>query len=317
MFGLASHYNENQMKLPASSIITGDVMEVLPSLPDGMTFDLVIADPPYNIGKDFGTTDDSMPIDDYAAWSVRWIDLCLARLNAGGLMYVYGFAEILSRIAVRYPVGRQRWLVWHYRNRTVPSSRFWQRSHESILCLWSSDNRPILDIDRIREPYTETFLQNAAGRKRKPTDCRYGGRDGGRTVYRAHDGGALPRDVIEVPALAGGAGASERWFMCRDCGDRVFPPAERDHHSGHETLKHPTQKPMQLSERLIMSRIAAGGRLLVPFAGSGSECLAAHRLGVSYTGIEINPLYAGFARRWIDAAGGDAEPENDLTTLLS
>ena len=35
------------------------------------------------------------------------------------------------------------------------------------------------------------------------------------------------------------------------------------------------------------------GYVFVPFAGSGSECLAAKELGLSYVGVEINNEYCG------------------------
>jgi site-specific DNA-methyltransferase (adenine-specific) len=33
------------------------------------------------------------------------------------------------------------------------------------------------------------------------------------------------------------------------------------------------------------------GYVLIPFAGSGSECLAAKNIGLPFIGIEINPDY--------------------------
>ena len=283
-----------------SGILTGDVLKVLRNHPLDVQFDVVIADPPYNIGKDFGNNYDLMPLADYVNWTQKWLALCFELLNNDGIIYVYGFAEIMARISAQYPVDKQRWLVWHYTNKAVPSSHFWQRSHESILCLWKSNcERPRLEIDQIREPYTYTYLKNSAGKTRKDTESRFG-QKGIMTTYNAHPEGALPRDVIKIPALAGGAGASERWFMCMDCNKQVFPPNELKYHRDHEILKHPTQKPMELTRRLIRSRIAGtNGRLLIPFAGSGSECVVAEEMGLEYRGIEINPLYVNFAKQWI------------------
>lgn len=287
-----------------SRIITGDVLQVLRAQSAAAKFDVVIADPPYNIGKDFGNTagdgdsrDDDMPIDEYVAWCENWLTECFRLLAGDGLVYVYGFAEVLARVAVKFPIDEQRWLAWHYTNKAVPSSKFWQRSHEAILCLWQPGRkRPALEVEQIRVPYTEHF-QKCAGKARKGTRGRYS-RAGKRTIY-ADNGGALPRDVLSVPALAGGAGRVERWFACRDCGGGARRPAELAAHDGHDILKHPTQKPFELTRRLLLSRINGHGRALIPFAGSGSECVAAQSLGIPFLGVELNPEFAKFARSWL------------------
>ena len=193
-----------------SHIITGDVVKVLKKQPLAWKFDVVIADPPYNIGKHFGNNDDKMPIDDYISWCGDWLAQCFRRLADNGIVYVYGFPEVLARLAVRYPIDEQRWLVWHYTNKAVPSSRFWQRSHEAILCLWKpGTRRPPLEIEQIREPYTPRFLK-CAGKARNRTHGRYS--NGAKKTSYNDNGGALPSDVLDVPALAGGAGRAERCF---------------------------------------------------------------------------------------------------------
>ncbi|MCY4447093.1 MAG: site-specific DNA-methyltransferase [Rhodobacteraceae bacterium] len=285
-----------------SDIVKGDVIKVLKDHPFDIKFNVIIADPPYNIGKDFGNNNDYLPMQEYIEWTKDWLYQCFRLLEDDGIIYVYGFSEILSRLSSEYPTEQQRWLVWHYTNKAVPSIKFWQRSHESILSLWKGDKRPDLEIDQIREPYTKSYLNNSAGKVRKATPSRFGGERGKETEYKAHKKGALPRDVIKIPALAGGAGATERWFMCMDCDKKVFPPSEMKYHRKHETLKHPTQKPMKLTVKLIRSRIAQKdtGRVLIPFAGSGSECVVANQLGCGYKGIEINPLYIEFAKKWME-----------------
>lgn len=277
-------------------IYHGDCLDIMQKLGHGAKFDVVIADPPYNIGKDFGSGSGKMSLQDYVKWCQRWIAQCFDLLADDGLLYVYGFSEILARISVQYPIEEQRWLIWHYTNKVVPSSKFWQRSHESILCLWKSDRLPSLEVEQIREPYTEGYRVNI-GKPRAGTDSRFGG--GKETVYQ-DNGGALPRDVLKIPALAGGAGASERWFMCYDCNREVFPPSAIKKCRDCNIMKHPTQKPMLLTERLIQSRInGKSGRVLIPFAGSGSECVIANKLGVEWIGIEINSEYVEFANKWL------------------
>lgn len=274
----------------------GDFLTTAKSL-GGRKFDVVIADPPYNIGKDFGNDTDSRPLENYLEWTDRWLAVCMEHLSDNGVIYVYGFPEILAHVAVRYPLDKQRWLVWHYTNKTVPGSRFWQRSHESILCLWNG-GRPALQIDQIREAYTDHY-KKCIGKPRKETKCRYN-KGGNGSIYNGHDKGALPRDVIKVPALAGGAGRSERWFMCRDCGNRVYPPQDLPAHDGHDVLKHPTQKPMELTRRLLLSCVnGTGGSVLIPFSGSGSECVVAKSLGIGFFGCEINREYVDFSRKWL------------------
>ncbi len=286
----------------ANTIIVGDTTKVLSQLIESTEqYHVIIADPPYNIGKDFGNNSASMPIDDYVEWAESWIKDCLHLLVDDGLLYLYGFPEIIARISARFPIHEQRWLVWHYTNKTVPSLKFWQRSHETILCLWKPNMpRVNLEVDQIREPYTASFLKNAAGKERKNTPSRYG-RSGKTTIYQAHENGALPRDVIKIPALVGGAGRAERWFVCKTCKSQIYPPEHLSEHRGHDVLKHPTQKPMELTRRLIRSRInGEEGKVLIPFSGSGSECVVAQSLGVGYLGIEINPEYVDFAMKWLE-----------------
>lgn len=235
--------------------------------------DIIICDPPYNIGKDFGNDSDKQNMEEYLLWCDKWLKECLRILKPSGTLYVYGFSEILAFIRVRITCN-VRWLIWHYTNKTVPSSHFWQRTHESILCCYH-DNKPTFNRDDIREPYTENFIKNSAGKERQATKGRYSKGDK-KTIYVAHKDGALPRDVIKVPALAGGAGKNER-------------------------VEHPTQKPLELCIRLLKASLSKvptipKNILIVPFAGSGSECVAAKRLGIDFIGFEINKTYVDICK---------------------
>lgn len=247
-------------------VVKKDCIEGMKGLSND-SVDIIIADPPYNIGKDFGNDSDKQDFQKYLEFCDEWMTECFRILKPKGTMFIYGFSEILSFIRVRIDLKYNvRWLVWHYTNKNTPTAKFWCRSHESILCC-SKDKNPIFNRDDVREPYTEGYVKNAVGKTRKATKGRFSNGEK-ETVYTAHPNGALPRDVIKISALAGGAGKKER-------------------------VDHPTQKPLELCRKLIKSCMNKEEKnlMIVPFAGSGSECVASKELGVDFIGYEINDKY--------------------------
>ena len=58
-----------------------------------------------------------------------------------------------------------------------------------------------------------------------------------------------------------------------------------------ERVDHPTQKPLALCDKLTLSARQHEGYVLVPFSGSGSECVSAKKNGLDFIGFEINPDY--------------------------
>ena len=228
--------------------------------------DIIICDPPYNIGKDFGNDTDKQQFDEYLLWCDAWIAECIRVLKRTGTLYIYGFSEMLAYIRTRINI-QVRWLVWHYTNKVSPNLHFWQRTHESILCC--TKGLSVFNRDAVREPYTDAY-KKTGGKKRAGTKGRFGSKE---TVYTVHPDGALPRDVLKIPALAGGAGKKER-------------------------VDHPTQKPMELCEKLIRASMNTDNHtlLVVPFVGSGSECVAGKNLGIDVIGYEVNEAYVELAR---------------------
>lgn len=231
---------------------------------------VIIIDPPYfrAIKEEWDNQWNSL--DDYLNWCDKWISECVRVLKPKGTMYIYGFSETLAHVFVRLNTNK-KWLIWHYTNKTVPSLNFWQRSHESIICCWK-DDRPDFNRDDVRVPYTETFLKNSAGKKRNGTKGRFG--SGKETVYNAHNKGALPRDVINISTLAGGAGRKEG-------------------------VEHPTQKPLALCDILIKAARNKENLILVPFVGSGSECVSAIKNNCDFLGFEISKTYYNLAQKRI------------------
>ena len=268
-----------------NTVYNEDCVQGLKKIPDD-TVQIIIADCPYNIGKDFQNDSDRQTLENYLSWCDEWITECLRVLKPNGTMYIYGFSEILAFIRVRMKCN-VRWLVWHYTNKNVPSLQFWQRSHESILCCWKKEK--VFNLDSVREPYTDTFLKNSSGKKRNATKGRFSKGDK-ETTYVAHEKGALPRDVIKAPALAGGAGRKER-------------------------VDHPTQKPLELCRKLLCaSQQNKDDLVVIPFAGSGSECVACKELGLPFVAFEINPVYVQVCLQRLNAQDTESQDTESLST---
>ena len=266
--------SSSSSRLSMDSVHVMDCLEGMRKLPDH-SVDIIVCDPPYNVGKDFGNKSDKQKEKDYIEWCYAWLSECFRVMKKSGLCYVFGFSETLALIYARVAheptlTWKMRWLVWHYTNRVKPTLKFWQRTHESILCFYHPKS---VDFNRdlVREPYSKEFLNYYVGRPRQNLPGRFNSQ-GIDTEYTAHPNGALPRDVIKVSALTGAYGKRER-------------------------VDHPAQKPIEICEKLIKSGLPVDEAtwsdtvVLVPFAGSGTECVAAKKLGCKFIGFEINPEY--------------------------
>lgn len=272
-----------------------DVVEGLRALADE-SVDCVLLDPPYNIGYHFGNNRCRKEINEYVAWSNQWLGEAKRILKPTGTIFTYGFGEVLAHISANTDI-EHRWLVWHYTNKTVPSLNFWQRSHESILCIWKDKDKRLFNREEVREPYTDNYIKGYKGKNR--TRPKSGGRFGDKktTTYTVNEKGALPRDVIKESTLAGGAGSKSRISYCTQCDEVIVGNAEAKRHKDHKDsiIKHPTQKPSKVSERLLKSCMPDHGVVVVPFAGTGSECAVAQSLNYDFIGFDLNPDYVKMA----------------------
>ena len=69
-------------------ILHGDCLTLMPLLPRGFA-DLLIADPPYNLSKDYhGEAFRRMSDADYAAYTEHWLELALPLLRQDASVYV-------------------------------------------------------------------------------------------------------------------------------------------------------------------------------------------------------------------------------------
>ncbi len=254
--------------------------------------DCIILDPPYNIGKDFGNNKTKMSNKEYISWCMKWYVDCKRILKDSGTMFIYGFPEILAHLSVSMDL-EHKWLQWHYTNKTVPSLNFWQRSHESILCIWKDKSKRVYNRDKVRVPYTDNYVKGYKDKKRiRPNaGSRYGKSD--KTSYVVNDKGALPKDVLKVPSLAGGSG--ER-FLYSPSQKKLFSRKNAKKLNIVDGISHPTQKPIKLTETLLDSCIPEGNvSVVIPFTGTGSECYVCEKRGYTWKAYEINQDYYDMA----------------------
>ncbi len=76
----------------SKKIIHGDALTELKKLPSE-SIDLIFADPPYNIGKDFDGMVESWDEASFLAWLYECIDECHRVLKTHGTMYIMNSTE--------------------------------------------------------------------------------------------------------------------------------------------------------------------------------------------------------------------------------
>ena len=76
--------------------------------------------------------------------------------------------------------------------------------------------------------------------------------------------------------------------------------------------KHPTQKPIKVLSRMIKLSSRPGDIMLTPFAGAGSECVAAKMTGRHYIGFETEEEYCKISEERL----AHTEQENEQMNLF-
>lgn len=76
-------------------ILSGDAIELFQEIKTE-SVDLIIADPPYNLGKNYGNNYDLKNFDEYLSFSKNWLLEAYRCLKSSGAIYVFMGVRFIS-----------------------------------------------------------------------------------------------------------------------------------------------------------------------------------------------------------------------------
>jgi len=134
-------------------IRTGDALHELAAI-SSETVDLIIADPPYNLGKNYGNNHDVRGFLDYLSFSESWLREVHRVLASHGTIYIFMGFRFISYL---YDILDQRlgmyfnsWITWHY-TQGIGRTRGFSPRHDDILMFTKSDDFTF-NLDAVRVP---------------------------------------------------------------------------------------------------------------------------------------------------------------------
>jgi len=254
--------------LELNRIYLGNCCEIVCGLPDG-SVDLIIADPPYNASKGGAWSwDCAAGLPGFGGnWkkvAEVWDDMSLEEYFAFTLSWLAEAKRVLK------PTGSM-WVHGTYHNIGIINCSMQLLGIEIINeVVWYKRNSfPNLSGRRLTASH-ETILWAHNGKKREYLFNYDHSKQGNYHDDRLKAAGKQMRTVWDIP----------------------------NNKEPHELKrgKHPTQKPERLIRRMIQLSAKPGDVCLVPFAGAGSECVAAVKEGLHFLACEIDPKYVKIAQ---------------------
>jgi site-specific DNA-methyltransferase (adenine-specific) len=244
-------------------IIHGDALEALKTLPAN-SVDLIFADPPYNIGKNFNGFIEKWKTEEaYLEWCYEWLDLCIQKLKPNGSFYVMTATQFMPffDIYLRKKLDILSRIVWYYDSSGVQAKKYYGSMYEPILFCVKDKNNYTFNAKAI-------LVEAKTGAKRKLIDYR-------KAVPTVYSSEKVPGNVWEFPRV--------RYRM-------------------DEYENHPTQKPIALLERIIKASSNEGDLVMDPFSGTFTTCFVAKELGRKSIGIELQEEYVKIGLRRLQLA---------------
>lgn len=248
------------MKKILNKIFNKDILLGINKIPDN-SIDLILADPPYCLGKDYGNGSDKLEPCEYLKWSEKWIEAVIPKLKKSGGFYIFltwqYSPEIFSHIKKHLVMINE--IIW---DRRVPSMGGSVRKFTSVhdnIGYFVKDKKYYFNLDPVRIPYDEET-------KKARTRSIFVGKKWLEMGYN-------PKDIWSV---------------------------SRIHAQDPERENHPTQKPIKILRRMILASSPKNGVILDPFMGSGSTAAACILNDRNYIGFEINSKYCKVAEKRLE-----------------
>lgn len=200
------------------------------------------------------------------AWDRRvhgWPALARRLLKPTGSMWVFGSLKSFMAMAGQFDGWRfAQDVVWEKQNGSGFMADRFRRVHEQVAHFYRDD-----------APWSGVYRDPQVTLDAKARSVRAG-------ANRAAHAGGIAATLYE--SVAGGPRLMRSVLQVRNC-----------HRQG---IGHATPKPEGLIEPLLRYATPPGGRVLDPFAGSGTTGVVAQRLGFQCTLIESDPTTAALAQ---------------------
>ena len=252
-YSLFNEHSFEEIHNQHSMTILGDSIEVLKQMRE-KSINLIFADAPYGIGKDFGNNRDKWGTTEaYIEWCQKWLDECMRVLADDGTMYFMTATQHMPYLDIyvseKYNVLCR--IVWTYDSSSVQSKKMYGSLYEPILMINKSNKA------KYTFNHEDILVEAKTGAKRKLIDYR-------KNPPQPYNTEKVPGNVWDFSRV--------RFKM-------------------DEYENHPTQKPEALLDRIIKASSNVGDIVLDPFSGSFTTSAVANKLGRNAIGIELNPEY--------------------------
>ncbi len=134
-------------------IIQGDALLELQKIKNN-SVDLIITDPPYNLGKDYGNNIDLKEFEEYLEFSEKWIKECIRVLKPHGTIYIFMGVRFISYIYEilerKHNLHFNSWITWFY-TQGIGKTKGFSPRHDDIL-MFTKSKKFTFNLDDIRVP---------------------------------------------------------------------------------------------------------------------------------------------------------------------